>query len=79
MADIDKATSWGRLIFAILLRRAKMIGRPLSEVAAEYPILLEPTPTDVKGRIRYFESAERLFGDIATFRSGSPVFESKEN
>lgn len=36
-------------------------------------------PTDVNGRIRYFESSARLFEDLATFYSGPPVFESKRN
>ena len=84
MSDMDKATSWrerawGRLIFVILLRHAKETGRPLFEVAADYPILLGSVPTDLRGRIRYFEIAEELFEDLATFHSGPSVFESKGN
>jgi DNA-binding MarR family transcriptional regulator len=56
-----------------------MMWRPFSEVEKEYPILLEPAPTDLEGRIRYFESSARLFGDLATFHSGPQVFESKGN
>jgi len=67
----------GQLIPTILLRHAKMMWRSSSEVLKEYPILLEPIPTDLEGRIRYFESSARLFGDLATFYSGPPVFESK--
>jgi len=78
MLDIDKASFMARSAFIILGEYAKMTGRPFSEVVAEYPILLEPVPTDVKGMIRYFESFERLFGDLATFHSG-PVFEGKGN
>jgi len=79
MSDTVEDASMVRSAFAILLGYAEITGRPFSEVEQEYPILLEPVPTDVNDRIRYFESAERLFEDLATFYSGRPVFESKGN
>jgi hypothetical protein len=54
---------------------ARMMDRPFSEVVAEHLILLGPVPTDLRERIRYFESVERLLGDLAAFYS-EPVFES---
>jgi len=84
MSGIDNSKSWrepalSQLIFAILLKHAKETRRPLSEIVENYPILLGPVPTDLRGKIRYFESAERLFGDLVTFHSGPSVFESKGN
>lgn len=68
-----------RSALAVLLRYTKMTGRPFSDVAREYLILLRPMPTDVKGRIRYVESLAMLCGDLATFYSGPPVFEDEGN
>ena len=79
MSDTVEDTSMVRSAFAILLGYAEITGRSFSEVAMEYPILLRPMPTDVTDRIRYFESLARLFGDLATFYSGPPVFEGKGN
>lgn len=79
MSDIVKATDMVRSVLAILGRYAEITGRPFSEVAVEYAILLRPQPTDVDGNIRYLESLARLLGDLATSYSGPPVFESKGN
>jgi DNA-binding MarR family transcriptional regulator len=76
---MGEATDMVRSAFAFLLGYAVVTGRPFSDVVREYPILLRPMPTDVKGRIRYFESVARLFGDLATFYSGPPVFEGEGN
>ena len=74
-----ETTSMVRSTLVILLGYAKITGRPFSEVAVEYAILLRPMPTDVEGKIRYWESFARLFGDFATFCSGPLVFEGKGN
>ena len=58
---------------------AEVMGRPFVEVAVEYAILLRPMPTALEGKITYFESCARLFGELATSYEGSPVFESKGN
>ena len=78
MSDMVKVKSMVRSAFVILGGYAKETGRPFSEVAREYAILLRPW-TDVKGRIIYLESFARLFGDLATSYKGPPVFESKGN
>jgi hypothetical protein len=77
MFDMGEATDMVRSTFAFLLGYAEKTGRPFSEVAREYPILLRPMPTDVTDMIRYVESLARLFGDLATFYSGPPVFEGE--
>jgi DNA-binding MarR family transcriptional regulator len=79
MSDVVKATSTVRSAFDLLQGYAEITGRPFSEVAREYPILLRPMLTDVEGMIRYDESIARLFGDLATFYSGPPVFEGEGN
>jgi DNA-binding MarR family transcriptional regulator len=79
MSDTVEATSTVRSALALLLGYARIKRRPFSEVAREYVILLQPTPTDVEGMIRYLESLARLQGDLATFYSGPPVFEGKGN
>lgn len=58
---------------------AERTGKPFPTVATNYAILLYPMPNDVKGRIRYLESATRLFGDLATFYKGPLLFESNPN
>jgi len=78
MSEMDKAIGMVRSAFGILMEYAKEAGRPFSEVAREYAVLLRPW-TDVNGKIRYFEDLVRLFGDLATFYSGPPMFESKGN
>ena len=79
MSDMVKATDMVRSVLAILGRYAEITGRPFSEVAMEYAILLRPQPTDVDGNIRYLKSLARLLGDLATSYSGPSVFESKGN
>ena len=78
MSDWDKTIDMIRVVFALLRDYAKRSGRPFPEVALEYAVLLRP-PTDAKDRIRYCESYARLMGELATFYSGPPVFESKGN
>jgi DNA-binding MarR family transcriptional regulator len=78
MSGIDEDVPMALSVSIILMEYAKMTDRPFSEVVAQYPILLGPEPTDLMGKIRYYESVERLFGDLATFYS-EPVFEGKEN
>jgi NRPS condensation-like uncharacterized protein len=70
-----------RSIYTLLSEYAEKTGRPFLEVAQEYAILLRPrpAPTDADGGIRYFESLERLYGDLATAYSGPPVSEAKGN
>lgn len=65
--------------YELLHACAQKMGRPFIAVVAEYAIVLRPEPTDVEGKIRYFETAARLMGDLATSYEGPPVFESKGN
>ena len=76
LLDRDKVTDIVRSASNILTSYADMTGRPFDEIALEYAILLRP-PTDARDMIRYFESLARLMGELATFYSGPPVFESK--
>lgn len=80
MFDLLRSDSMVRSAFIILTGYARLARKPFPEVAAKYAVLLsEPAPSDVEGRIRYLEGIHRLFGEMAEFFRGPPVFESKGN